>query len=64
MPVMNGAEFRREPPTDPSLANIPVVVFSAHAADAPSKRVAIDVFLPKPLDVDRLLATLAQYCAE
>jgi CheY-like chemotaxis protein len=62
MPVMDGWEFRRRQVEDPALSNVPVVVLSAldHGR-------AIDLdgaaFLKKPLDFDRLLTLVREYCA-
>jgi CheY-like chemotaxis protein len=61
MPVMDGWEFRRRQREDPQLARVPVVVLSAldqaRAADLEGA-----AFLKKPLDFDRLLELVRQYC--
>jgi CheY-like chemotaxis protein len=61
MPVMDGWEFRRRQREDPQLAALPVVVLSAldqsRAADLEGA-----AFLKKPLDFDRLLELVRQYC--
>ena len=61
MPVMDGWEFRRRQREDPQLAVVPVVVLSAldqsRAADLEGA-----AFLKKPLDFDRLLELVRQYC--
>jgi CheY-like chemotaxis protein len=61
MPVMDGWEFRRRQREDPRLAGVPVVVLSAldqsRAADLEGA-----AFLKKPLDFDRLLDLVRQYC--
>jgi CheY-like chemotaxis protein len=61
MPVMDGWQFRREQRRDPSIAAVPVVVLSAldqeRAAD-----LIVDDFLKKPLDFDRLLTVVRDYC--
>ena len=61
MPVMDGWEFRRKQQSDPALAKVPVVVLSAldHRRAAEVDAVA---FLKKPLDFDRLLELVRQYC--
>ena len=61
MPVMDGWEFRREQRRDPTIAKVPVVVLSAldktRAVD-----LRADAFLKKPLDFDRLLSLVRDYC--
>jgi CheY-like chemotaxis protein len=61
MPVMDGWEFRRKQRADPGLADVPVIVLSAldqaRAADLHAA-----AFLKKPLDFDRLLELVRQYC--
>jgi len=61
MPVMDGWEFRRRQREDPQLARVPVVVLSAldqsRATDLEGA-----AFLKKPLDFDRLLELVRQYC--
>ena len=61
MPVMDGWEFRRQQQADMSLSKVPVIVLSAldqtRAAD-----VNAVAFLKKPLDFDRLLELVRQYC--
>jgi CheY-like chemotaxis protein len=61
MPVMDGWEFRRKQRANPAVADVPVIVLSAldqsRAAD-----VAADAFLKKPLDFDRLLQLVRDYC--
>ena len=61
MPVMDGWEFRRKQQSDPALATVPVIVLSAldHRRAAEVDAVA---FLKKPLDFDRLLQLVRQYC--
>jgi CheY-like chemotaxis protein len=62
MPVMDGWEFRRRQLADPSMSDVPVVVLSALD---PSRAADLDgaAFLKKPLDFDRLLALVRQFCA-
>jgi CheY-like chemotaxis protein len=61
MPVMDGWEFRRKQQADKVLSKVPVIVLSAldqtRAAD-----VSAVAFLKKPLDFDRLLELVRQYC--
>ncbi len=55
MPVMDGWAFRREQLRDPQLAHIPVIVLSAlHHGWVEG----IPPTLPKPIDIQRLLAEL------
>jgi CheY-like chemotaxis protein len=61
MPVMDGWEFRRVQQADPILARVPTIVLSAldqtRAADLKP-----EAFLKKPLDFDRLLQLVREYC--
>jgi CheY-like chemotaxis protein len=61
MPVMDGWEFRRRQREDPQLASVPVIVLSALD---PSRAADVDglEFLKKPLDFDRLVRLVRQYC--
>ena len=60
MPTMDGWEFRRRQKKDPRIANIPVVVVSASSA---AKPIDADSILRKPVDIDRLLETVARHCS-
>lgn len=57
MPRMDGWEFLRRQSADPSIAGIPTIVLSGSALPAGAKHQ-----LAKPVDVDRLLALVNQYC--
>jgi CheY-like chemotaxis protein len=59
MPVMDGWDFMRAVKEDGRFEDMPVVVCSAY-----SERMAKGVrrVLKKPLDVDKLLAAVAEYC--
>ena len=61
MPVMDGWEFRREQRKDPAIADVPVVVLSALDPSRGADIGAVE-FLKKPLDFDRLLALVRDYC--
>ena len=61
MPIMNGWEFRRAVEADPVLRHIPIVVVSA-ATGHSAARAAASAFLPKPIDVDRLLSVVCEFC--
>jgi CheY-like chemotaxis protein len=59
MPVMDGVQFRAEQVKNPRLAKIPVVVLTAL-----SDRTGFDAneVIIKPVDVNRLFATVRRYC--
>lgn len=57
MPGMDGWEFLRRQAADPLIATIPTIVLSGSALPAGAKHQ-----LGKPVDVDRLLALVDQYC--
>jgi CheY-like chemotaxis protein len=57
MPRMNGWEFLRRQSADPSIAHIPTIVLSGSTLPAGAKHQ-----LAKPVDVERLLALVDQYC--
>jgi CheY-like chemotaxis protein len=61
MPVMDGAEFRREQLADPKLAGIPVVLITAAGLE-PIRRADFSEVLRKPLKIDRVLEIVASYC--
>ena len=61
MPVMDGWEFRRRQVEDPTIAGVPVVVLSAVDPSRAGDLGGI-AFLKKPLDFDRLLELVRQYC--
>jgi CheY-like chemotaxis protein len=60
MPVMNGEEFLKAKAAEQSLALIPVCVLSGVAKEPDLPGVA--AFLPKPVDVFRLLDLIRSYC--
>jgi CheY-like chemotaxis protein len=63
MPILNGWEFLRIQQRNPVFAPIPVVVISAFRALAESAAaLGVQQALAKPLDLDRLLATIERYC--
>jgi CheY-like chemotaxis protein len=61
MPVMDGWEFRKEQQADPAIAGVPVVVLTA-VDQRRATSVNATAFLNKPLDFDRLLELVRQYC--
>ena len=63
MPVMNGWQFRQEQVRDPRLSKIPVVVVTAAGPRDEIPDIDADAWLSKPVDFDRLLATIAPLCS-
>ena len=63
MPVMNGWQFRQAQAQDPKLSRIPVVVVTAAGARDDIPAIEADGWLSKPVDFDRLLATIAPLCS-
>jgi CheY-like chemotaxis protein len=59
MARMNGWESLRIKMADPTIAGIPTIVLSASATDLPA---GAQNLLGKPVEVDRLLALIGQYC--
>jgi CheY-like chemotaxis protein len=63
MPILNGWEFLRVQQRNPVFVPIPVVVISAFRALAESAAaLGAQEALAKPVDLDRLLATIQRYC--
>ncbi|HXH30694.1 MAG TPA: response regulator [Bacteriovoracaceae bacterium] len=62
MPVMDGYSFRTEQLKNENWASIPTVVMSAEAnAKEKMKNFSITAFLSKPVELDTILKTVAQY---
>jgi len=61
MPIMDGWEFRRRQQADPAVAHVPVIVLSALDAGR-AMNVSANAFLKKPLDFDRLITLVRNYC--
>jgi CheY-like chemotaxis protein len=59
MPRMNGWEFLQNKTADATIARIPTIVMSGSSTDLPAG--AMDL-LAKPVDIERLLALIDQYC--
>jgi CheY-like chemotaxis protein len=57
MPRMDGREFLRRQSSDPSVSGIPTIVLSGSGLPAGAKHQ-----LAKPVDIERLLALVDQYC--
>jgi CheY-like chemotaxis protein len=62
MPVMNGWQFRAAQASDPALARIPVIVVTAAGAKGDIPAIDAHGWLSKPVDFDRLLATITPLC--
>jgi CheY-like chemotaxis protein len=63
MPVMNGWEFRHVQANDPHLSRIPVIVVTAAGRREQIPAIDAHAWLPKPVDLDRLLETIQPLCA-
>ena len=61
MPVMTGWEFREAQKKDAAIADIPVVVVTAFGSGM-TKQIDANVVMHKPLDLDRLLTVIREYC--
>ncbi len=61
MPVMDGWEFRKVQQADPVLARVPTIVLSA-LDQGRANDLKPAAFLKKPLDFDRLLQLVREYC--
>ena len=59
MPRMNGWEFLQNKTADPTIAGIPTIVLSGSPSELPAG--ARDL-LATPVDIERLLALIDQYC--
>jgi CheY-like chemotaxis protein len=64
MPVMDGWQFLAERHKDPTLAAVPVVIFTASGGGEESnlRKLGADDVLHKPADPDELLAVVGRYC--
>jgi CheY-like chemotaxis protein len=62
MPVMNGWQFREKQARDPRFSRIPVVVVTAAGPRDDIPEINADAWLSKPVDFDRLLATIDSLC--
>jgi CheY-like chemotaxis protein len=63
MPTMNGWQFRAAQKRDPALAEIPVIVISAVAAESAASLAGVAARFAKPFDFSTLLAAVEQYSA-
>ncbi len=64
MPGTNGYWFREQQLTDPSIAGVPVIVFTGAGKEEAeiTARLKVSDVLFKPLSVDRLLQAISRYC--
>ena len=63
MPVMNGWQFRLAQASDPKISRIPVVVVTAAGSRDDIPAIDANAWLAKPVDLDRLLATIRPLCS-
>ena len=64
MPVMNGWELASHLRDDPDLPRIPFVLVSAYPLESwGARELGAASSLGKPVDLDRLLATVHEHCA-
>lgn len=62
MPVMSGGEFREEQVKDPELAEIPVIVISAHVkADLSGVSTGVKSLLRKPFPLGELISQVERF---
>jgi CheY-like chemotaxis protein len=63
MPVMNGWQFCQAKMKNATAARIPVIVMSAAVSKDPASPyyIQVDDFLPKPVELDELLAKLVNF---
>jgi len=65
MPGMDGGEFRRRQLANPRLAAIPVVGFTGlWNGEETAHRLALASCLRKPVNLHKLLETVAHYCSD
>ncbi len=61
MPGMNGWDFFKSMRARPELAHVPVVVHSSTPSAAPA---GVTRVLQKPVELDRLLSVVREFCAK
>ncbi len=65
MPDMNGWEFRAQQRAQPEVASIPVIVTTAGTSSQEDlASLAADAIVPKPFDLDELMATVRRCLGE
>jgi CheY-like chemotaxis protein len=62
MPEMDGGELLGLIRGDPELSRLPVIVISAFGAMTSITSSRAEEYVPKPFDLDGLLATIERYC--
>jgi two-component system, chemotaxis family, chemotaxis protein CheY len=63
MPAMDGLAFRREQLEDQTIAKIPVVFFTADPSEEDeARRLGVEFYLKKPVDLLQLLEVVAHHC--
>ena len=58
LPVMDGAAFVAACRREPAGARLPIAVMSAGVQPAETARLPVQAFLPKPFELDALVATV------
>ena len=59
MPIMDGFQFYQAQQSNPEIADIPVVVMTAGGnVEAKVQKLGVQAYFRKPLDVERLFATI------
>jgi two-component system chemotaxis response regulator CheY len=58
MPIMSGNELYEAMQADPKLADVPVIMSTSDVSRAPSGV----LLLKKPINLQRMLATIARFC--
>jgi CheY-like chemotaxis protein len=67
MPIIDGWEATRRLKSNPQTRDIPVIALSAHALSAEREKAIVagcDEFDTKPIEFERLLATVRRLCAD
>jgi CheY-like chemotaxis protein len=65
MPVLSGGEFREQQLQDPQIADIPVIVISAHVkADLFGVSLGIEMLLRKPFPLGELISQVERYATK
>ena len=62
MPGTNGFWFREQQLTDPTLASVPVIVFTGSAKEEQLRLLNVAAVLRKPFSVDALFEAVERHC--